>query len=72
MSKLAPQAIDLNSRLTLTLREASKAIGVSERTLWQWVKDGKIPAFKAGRLNLIPVDGLRAVIEAKSTGSGAI
>ena len=30
-----------------SLREAAKALGVSDRTLWQWTNEGRGPSFKS-------------------------
>ena len=35
-------------RLALRPREAARLLGVSERTLWQWTRDGLIPAARIG------------------------
>ena len=45
--------------LALRAREAAKAIGVSERTLWSWVETGAVPHVRRGRVVLFPVDALR-------------
>ena len=36
------------SPLSLRPREAAKALGMSERTLWQLTHDGKIPSVRLG------------------------
>ena len=45
--------------LAMRAREAAKAIGVSERTLWQWTQDGYVPHIRRGKVVLYPVDALR-------------
>jgi excisionase family DNA binding protein len=45
--------------LAMRLREAAKAIGVSERTLWKWVDKGEVPHIRRGKVILLPVDSLR-------------
>lgn len=42
-------ALTTSIRLALTYREAATAVGLSERTVWQLVKDGKLRAKKSGR-----------------------
>jgi excisionase family DNA binding protein len=49
----------LSTALALRPREAAKAIGVSERLLWQWTHDGSIPHVRIGRTILYPVDELK-------------
>ena len=40
--------------LAVTYLEASKRLRVSERTIWQLVRDGKLKAFRIGRSVRIP------------------
>ena len=45
--------------LSMRAREAAKAIGISERTLWTWTEDGYVPHIRRGKVVLYPVDALR-------------
>jgi excisionase family DNA binding protein len=45
--------------LALRPREAAKALGVSERTLWTWTDEGQVPFVRIGKSILYPVDSLR-------------
>jgi len=45
--------------LALRPREAAKALGVSERLLWDWTHHGDVPHVRIGRTILYPVDALR-------------
>jgi len=45
--------------LALRPREAARALGISERTLWAWTHDGTVPHVRVGRTIMYPVDGLR-------------
>jgi len=45
--------------LSMRAREAAKAIGISERTLWQWTEDGYVPHIRRGKIVLYPVDALK-------------
>ena len=38
--------------IAIRVREAAKMLGISERTLWQWAKDGLIPHRRVGRVVL--------------------
>jgi excisionase family DNA binding protein len=51
--------------LALRPREAAKALGVSERTLWQLTKDHKIPHVRLGRAIIYSVEGLRGWLKAQ-------
>ena len=49
----------LATRLALRLREAARALSVSERTLWEWTQHGDVPHVRRGKTVLYPVDALR-------------
>lgn len=59
---------DLNPQEPLAVRprQAAALLGISERTLWSWTKDGIIPAVRVGRLVLYPVEQLRAWLHERS------
>jgi excisionase family DNA binding protein len=46
-------------RLALRRRDAAKALGVSERTLWAWTAADEIPHIRRGACVLYPLDALR-------------
>ena len=46
--------------LNYTPLEASKVIGISQRTLWALTKTGKIPHKKIGNRTFYPVDAIKA------------
>ena len=59
-------------RLAYSVLEASAAIGVSSRTLHDFIKDGSIAHFRMGTRVLIPADELKAFIERRTlTKKGA-
>jgi excisionase family DNA binding protein len=45
--------------LALRTRAAAKALGISERLLWEWTNRGLIPHIRLGKAILYPVDSLR-------------
>jgi len=45
--------------LAMRLREAAAALGVSERTLWDWTQRGDVPHVRRNKTILYPVDALR-------------
>lgn len=55
-------------RLALRPREAARAIGVCERTLFTLTQRGEIPAVKLGRRVLYPTDQLRQWLAERSEG----
>ncbi len=46
--------------LSLRPREAAKALGISERSLWSLTDAGEVPHLKLGRATLYPVHELKA------------
>jgi excisionase family DNA binding protein len=50
-------------QLLLTARQAAQALSVSERTLWQLSKDGRIPIVRIGRSVRYQVKDLERFIE---------
>ena len=45
--------------LAMRPREAAKALGISERLLWEWTNRGVVPHVRMGKVILYPVDSLR-------------
>ncbi len=45
--------------LAMRPREAAKALGISERLLWEWTDRGVVPHMRLGKAILYPVDTLR-------------
>jgi excisionase family DNA binding protein len=45
--------------LSMRPREAAKALGISERLLWEWTDRGVVPHVRLGKAILYPVDSLR-------------
>jgi excisionase family DNA binding protein len=59
------------ARLSYSVQEAAVAIGVSSRTVHDFVKDGTIPHFRMGTRVLIPADALREFIAQRTQKGGA-
>ncbi len=53
-------------RLALRPREAARALGISERTLFSLTRDGDVPHLRVGSAVLYPVDALRAWLAAQA------
>jgi excisionase family DNA binding protein len=45
--------------LAMRPREAAKALGISERLLWDWTNRGIVPHVRLGKAILYPVDVLQ-------------
>jgi len=59
--------------LAMRAREAAKALGISERLLWEWTDRGLVPHIRLGKAILYPVDSLRDWLkqQAKTAGSSS-
>jgi excisionase family DNA binding protein len=57
--------------LALRPREAAKMLGVSERTLFTWTREGRLPVVKVGRTVLYSVEHLRAWLDRQAGASEA-
>ena len=56
--------------LALRPRQAAKALGVSERTLWAWTAAGDVPHVRRGKAVLYPVAELTKWLSEQSNGGG--
>jgi len=56
-----------------TIQEAAKILRVSEGTVWRWIRDQKLPAYKVGdRAIRIKREDLSSVIRKIGAGTGAV
>ena len=58
-------------RLALRPKDASKALGISERLLWSLTSEQRIPYCRINRAIVYPVDLLRAWLVQHSSGGDA-
>jgi excisionase family DNA binding protein len=56
--------------LLLSPQQASRALAISERTLFTLTKSGEVPHIRIGKLVRYSVDGLRKYIEASEKKCG--
>ena len=56
--------------LAMRPREAAKALGISERLLWDWTNRGEVPHVRIGKAVLNPVDVLRRWLDEQAAGKG--
>jgi len=47
----------------LHVTEVAEALHVTTATLQRWIREGRLPAVRLGRLTLIPRDALRIAID---------
>ncbi|MDW8080238.1 MAG: helix-turn-helix domain-containing protein [Thermoguttaceae bacterium] len=48
----------MTERVAVRPREVCRLLGVSLRTVHSWIRTGKLPAKKVGRVVLVPVEAL--------------
>ena len=63
-----PIPVEPVPRVTLSVAEAAKALGISDRTVTTLISEGKIPNVRVGKRRLIPVDGLREWAKNRTEG----
>ena len=56
--------------LAMRPREAAKALGISDRLLWQWTDRGLVPHVRLGKAILCPVDSLRDWLRKQARSAG--
>lgn len=56
--------------LAMRPREAAKALGISERLLWDWTNKGVVPHVRLGKAILYPVDSLREWLKKQAQTAG--
>jgi excisionase family DNA binding protein len=60
---------DPDTPLLLSLKQASRALSLSERTVWAMVQTGDLPHVRIGRRLLFSTAALEAWIERRQTNS---
>jgi len=63
-----PSLQPITERLALSRREAATMLGISERSLDNWTKAGKLTARKIGSRVLYPVQSLQEFLNVDSSG----
>lgn len=56
-------------RLVYTISEAAEALGVSNRTMYQLVRDGTIPARRLNKTWIVPIAALKRYLEGSDQDS---
>ena len=59
-------------KLTMSVPDAAKAMGISKTTCYQLVRRAAFPAFSVGGRWLVSRAGLAAWVEAKATKGGEV
>ncbi|PFG75150.1 helix-turn-helix domain-containing protein [Tepidiforma thermophila] len=58
-------------RLTCTVEEAARLLGISRTLAYRLVKSGKLPSFKVGKRRLIPVTAVETFIAEQLSSANA-
>lgn len=56
----------------LGTQEAARYLGVTARTLYRFIDEGKLPAYRLGRVIRLKVDDLDAFLEASRIAPGSL
>jgi excisionase family DNA binding protein len=56
-------------RLTLTVEEAARALGISRAFAYEAVARGEIPCIRIGKRILVPIAGLNRLLESAVTAT---
>ncbi len=54
-------------RLVYRVREVAEILGMAERTVWRWLREGRLKRVKVGGATLIPSDEVERLIRREST-----
>jgi len=54
----------------LTVPEAARYLKVSEPTVWRWIRQGRLPSTKVGRLRRIPLAAIERLVNHGTPQSG--
>jgi excisionase family DNA binding protein len=59
-------------RLSVSVKDACQLIGVSSRTMWSLIGEGRVETFKIGRKRLVIYESLQQLVqkEARPLGPG--
>ncbi len=49
-------------RLTYRVPEVAEKLGIHERTVWRWLREGRLNGVKVGGARLVPADELERLI----------
>ena len=58
-------------RMTFTVEEARRVLGIGRSSTYQAIKDGAIPSLRIGRLVLVPRAAIERMLEQASQPRGA-
>jgi excisionase family DNA binding protein len=61
-------SLNVFERLTITVEEAGRLLGVSRASAYRAAREGTLPAIRLGHRLVVPVEGLRTML--KSAGKG--
>ena len=61
-----PITLSIPSNIYLTIPEVAKHLRVSQRTLYRWLREGRLKCFRVGNTSRIAVQDLEAFVQANT------
>ena len=59
---IVPTTIDRPVAITVTVREAGRALGVSRATIYRLIEDGDLPSYRVRNRTLLKVSDLESLV----------
>lgn len=59
---IVPTTVDRPVAITLTVREAGRALGVSRATIYRLIEDGELPTYRVRNRTLLKVSDLESLV----------
>jgi excisionase family DNA binding protein len=67
--KTLAEPIEISNKI-LTVPQAAEQLQVSERTVYEWLRDGKLPGRKIGKVWRLSADAIVDFLRGDGIGSG--
>lgn len=59
-----PTSVNVFERLTITVEEAGRLLGISRGSAYQAAREGTLPTIRLGRRLVVPVERLKKMLQA--------
>lgn len=65
-AKPSLHALNAGPAIAASIPESARIVGVSRSLIYKMLNEGRLPSVKIGRRRVIPIEALRAFIEAQT------